>query len=101
MAIRPEQQLSRARRDYSALRASPLRGRPCGRSPPTAGSPAGFDPGVALPDSWVTPIPENITSRVYMQLAEASKRTAVDAVERLMTGKPAKVTTIDGRKRHA
>ncbi len=36
-----------------------------------------------------------------MQLAEASKRTAVDAVERLMTGKPAKVTTIDGRKRHA
>jgi integrase len=43
----------------------------------------------------------DITSRVYMQLGEASKRAAVDAVDRLMTGAPAKVTKITARKRRA
>ena len=33
----------------------------------------------------------DITSRVYMSLGEASKRSAVDAVEQLITGKPAPI----------
>lgn len=41
----------------------------------------------------------DITSRVYMALGDQSKRAAVDAVERLMTGKPAKVEKL--RKRRA
>lgn len=44
----------------------------------------------------------DITSRVYMALGDQSKRAAVDAVERLMTGKPAKVTKLpSARKRRA
>jgi integrase len=42
----------------------------------------------------------DITSRVYMALGDQSKRAAADAVERLMTGKPAKVTRLPSRKRH-
>ncbi len=36
----------------------------------------------------------DITSRVYMALGDSSKRAAVDAVERLMQGKPAKVSKL-------
>ncbi len=36
----------------------------------------------------------DITSRVYMALGDQSKRAAADAVERLMTGRPAKVTKL-------
>jgi integrase len=40
----------------------------------------------------------DITSRVYMQLGDQSKRAAVDAVERLMQGKPAKVSKLPQRR---
>ena len=40
----------------------------------------------------------DITSRVYMQLGDQSKRAAVYAVERLMRGKPAKVTKLATRR---
>jgi integrase len=44
----------------------------------------------------------DITSRVYMALGDQSKRAAVDAVERLMTGKPAKVQKLSSaRQRRA
>jgi integrase len=44
----------------------------------------------------------DITSRVYMALGDDSKRAAVDAVERLMAGKSAKVTKLpSARKRRA
>lgn len=36
----------------------------------------------------------DITSRVYMALGDQSKRSAVDAIERLMAGKPAKVSRL-------
>jgi integrase len=41
----------------------------------------------------------DITSRVYMAIGDQSKRAAVDAVERLMTGKPAKVTKLPRKRR--
>ena len=44
----------------------------------------------------------DITSRVYMALGDQSKRAAVDAVERLMAGKPAKITKLpSARKQRA
>jgi integrase len=44
----------------------------------------------------------DITSRVYMALGDQSKRAAVDAVDRLMQGKPAKVSKLpSARKRRA
>lgn len=43
----------------------------------------------------------DITSRVYMALGDQSKRAAVDAVERLMKGKPAKVSTLGAKRRGA
>lgn len=41
----------------------------------------------------------DITSRVYMALGDTSKRSAVDAVERLMTGKTAKVERLSRKRR--
>ena len=40
----------------------------------------------------------DITSRVYMALGDQSKRSAVEAVERLMQGKPAKIEAIGKRR---
>jgi integrase len=40
----------------------------------------------------------DITSRVYMQLGDPSKREAVEAVDRLMQGRPAKVATLRRRR---
>lgn len=41
----------------------------------------------------------DITSRVYMALGDTSKQAAVDAVERLVTGKSAKVTKLPGARK--